>query len=685
MTSSDKISGSDPEIELLNDSIRRRIISRFLIIIIPTTFFLILTGILTNVLSDFHRGRFLCNILMLLCLLVSFFYTLRGQLLRSIQVFIACAFILFTTSVVINGGVMVPNYVGFFVIMVLTSVFSTPKVMFCVYGFSTLLGALSLTWLETTLAPELYPSPFRYWTIYTIFGLVLTSVLYLNRNVFNRVLLKLADREALVSSTFASISEPLLVFNDQQRLVQMNPSAAMLDSQMKQECGFQLLEIPCLNLNTHEQKTFFEQLDLISPDHKTLSLHILLGMRQRWLSVTSSPRLLHGELVGSVIFIRDVTDQHYLIQAQKMSAVGSLASGIAHDFNNMLGAIANATSVLAAELSAEHHETLDVLQEATKRSSELTSQLLIFSRKKPHKVLPIDAHSLLHNIVELLQRAAAKDIQISLDLSASQFIVSGNEGQLHSALMNLGLNGIQAMPGGGQLSFRSELITLDAQDCSPLPFQLVPGLFLMIKVQDSGIGIPPEVQNRIFEPFFTTKEVGQGTGLGLTMVYRMLESHKGAIDVISPEGKGTCFRLYLPIDTAAPRPEAPPTMLPVHTGLRILIIDDEPLVRRALSRMLRLLGHIPTSTDSGEAAMAILNHGEPFELVILDMLMPQKNGDEVFYEIKALRPELPVIISSGFTHEGILTELKKNNLSGVLLKPYSPTELNQCISHALTM
>ncbi|MDG1480718.1 MAG: ATP-binding protein [Myxococcota bacterium] len=640
---------------------------------------------MTNVLSDFHRGRFLCNILMLLCLLVSFFYTLRGRLLLSIQVFTACAFILFTTSVVINGGVMVPNYVGFFVIIVLTSVFSTPKVMFSVYGFSTLLGALSLTWLETTPAPELYPSPFRYWTIYTIFGLVLTSVLYLNRSVFNRVLLKLADREALVSSTFVSISEPLLVFDDQQRLVQMNPSAAMLDSQMKQECGLQLLEIPCLNLNTHEQKTFFEQLDLISPDHKTLSLHILLGMRQRWLSVTSSPRLLHGELVGSVIFIRDVTDQHYLVQAQKMSAVGSLASGIAHDFNNMLGAIANATSVLTAELSAEHHEALDVLQEATKRSSELTSQLLIFSRKKPHKVVPIDAHSLLHNIVDLLQRAAAKDIQISLDLSASQFIVSGNEGQLHSALMNLGLNGIQAMPGGGQLSFSSELITLDAQDCSLLPFQLVPGLFLMIKVQDSGVGIPPEVQNRIFEPFFTTKEIGQGTGLGLTMVYRMLESHKGAIDVNSSEGKGTCFRLYLPIDTATPRPEAPPPMLPVHTGLRILIIDDEPLVRRALSRMLRLLGHIPTSTDSGEAAMAILNRGEPFELVILDMLMPQKNGDEVFYEIKALRSELPVIISSGFTHEGILTELKKNNLSGVLLKPYSPTELNQCISHALTM
>jgi two-component system, cell cycle sensor histidine kinase and response regulator CckA len=617
--------------------------------------------------------------------MVSFFYTLRGRLLLGIQVFSVSLFLIFTISVVINGGVLVPNYVGFFVLIVLANVFSTPKVMFSVYGLSTLLGALSLTWLDTTLSPELYPSPFRYWTIYTFFGLALTSVLYLNRNAFNSVLLKLADREALVSSAFASISEPLLVFDDRQRLVQMNPSAAVFSSQLQEEYGLQFLETPCLNLDTHEQKTFFEQLDFSSPDHQTLSLHILLAMRQRWLSVTSSPRLLHGALVGTVIFIRDVTDQHYLIQAQKMSAVGSLASGIAHDFNNMLGAISNATSVLAAELSEEHHETLEVLQEATRRSSELTSQLLIFSRKKPNKVLPIDVHSLLHNIADLLKRTADRNIQISLDLGAPQYIVSCNEGQLHSALMNLGLNGIQAMPRGGTLSFSSALITLDAQDCSPLPFQLVPGLFLMIKVQDSGIGIPPEVQNRIFEPFFTTKEIGQGTGLGLTMVYRMLESHKGAIDVSSQEGEGTCFRLYLPINTAVPRPKAaPPPMLAVHTGLRILIIDDEPLVRRALSRMLRLLGHIPTSADSGEAAMAILNRGQLFELVILDMLMPQKNGDEVFYEIKALRSELPVIISSGFTHEGILTELKENNLSGVLLKPYSPTELNQCISHALT-
>jgi len=684
-TSSDGASRSDEDIELLSDAVRRRTISRVLIVLIPTVFIAIATGILTNVLSDFHQGRFFCNILMLLLLIVSFVYTLRGRLILSIRILSTGAFFLFSASVIMNGGIMVPNYVGFFVLMVLANVFATPRIMFSVYGISALLGAASLIWLGPTTSTALYPSPFRYWTIYTLYGLILTSVLYLNRNAFNDVLLKLADREALVSSAFASISEPLLVFDDQQRLVQLNPSAAALDDQLQRECGIKLLDVPCLNLNSREQKTLVEQLDFTSTTHVTLHLHILLATRQRWLSVTSSPRLLRGEIVGTVIFIRDVTDQHYLIQAQKMSAVGSLASGIAHDFNNMLGAISNATAVLSADLGEEHCESLEVLKEATRRSSDLTSQLLIFSRKRPHKANPVDVHSLLHNIVGLLQRTADKDTLISLNLSASRFMVYGNEGQIHSAFMNVVLNGIQSMPEEGPLTTSSEVVTLHLQDCQQSPFELEPGAFLMVEVQDAGTGITPEVQSRIFEPFFTTKEFGQGTGLGLTAVYRMAQSHKGAIHVSSQEGDGTLFQLYLPLNDTIETlvPQISPSLI-TPPEQRILVVDDEPLVRRSLCRMLQRLGYIATGVDSGAAAMALLRSGQMFELVILDMLMPQQSGDEVFYEIKALHSDLPVIISSGFANEDILTELKENNLSGILQKPYTPDELSQIISQVLT-
>ena len=675
---------SSEKVELLNDAVRRRTISRFLTILIPTISVMLMTGILTNILGDFHRVRFIFNILMLIALALSFFYTRRGRLLWSIQIICASGFFIMGASVLFNGGVMVPNYAGFFVLMVIVNIFFTPRTMICLYIFSAIIGFISITWLGDGLRPETLPSPFRYWTIYTLYGLILMSVLYLNRSIFNKVILKLADQEALVSSAFASISEPLLVFDEKQQLVQMNPSAEMLDEQLYREYGVRLLDAPCLNLNSRERKSLVEQFDFNKTTHTILNLHLLLPTRQQWLNVTSSPHLLRGVLVGTVVFIRDITDQHYLVQAQKMSAVGSLASGIAHDFNNMLGAISNSTAVLSAHLGEEHHEVLEVLREATKRSSELTSQLLIFSRKRPHKMKSVDVHKLLLNITGLLQQTAEKNTQILLDLAAPKSVVRGNEGQLHSALMNLELNGIQAMPAGGQMQVRSAVHVLSEEDCALSPFNLEAGSFLLIEIHDTGIGIPPEVQSRIFEPFFTTKAFGQGTGLGLTAVYRLVETHGGAVYVNSTEGQGTTFSLYLPLDESlSTHEEARPSVPTEMRTQRILVIDDEPLVRRSLCRTLKLLGHVATGVDGGAAAMAILQSDQSFDLVILDMLMPEKNGDEVFYEIKALHSTLPVIISSGFAEEDVLSELKANNLSGILLKPYTSDELRRSIANAL--
>jgi signal transduction histidine kinase len=542
------------------------------------------------------------------------------------------------------------------------------------------IGGVSLWCFPDSMVGVSFPTPFRYWTIYSTYGMIVTGMLYLNRRYFNAVLMQLADREELVSSTLSSISDPLMVFDEHGAIVKMNMGATKLEKMLLHENSVPLLDAPCIHLDIKEPVLLRELLDFRSHEPAMLHLQMLLPEGNRWFNVSTSPRLVRQRYVGTVVYIQDVTNQQHLIQVQKMNALGALSSGIAHDFNNMLGAITNATTILMSDLGAEHNEMLEVIEEATQRSAELTSQLLLFSRNNPPDNKLINVHALIIKLVKLLRRTLNKKVEIITDFTAPSAMIYGDEGQLHSAFMNLGLNSAQAMLDGGKLTFRTSKRVLCDTECVLSPFVLEPGAYILIEVVDTGHGISPGIIRRIFEPFFTTKVQGQGTGLGLTAVYRMAEKHDGAVIVESEVDVGTSFTVYLPLSQK--HPVAPTVSQNTDTacsGLRILVVDDEPLVRRSILRILSSSGYIPVGAESGDDAMSVLRDGQQFDLVILDMLMPKKSGREVFFEIKKFNPSLPVIISSGFTQAGVISELRSHGLSGMLHKPYSRTDLNEAI------
>lgn len=669
-------------VEQLNRSVNHKVVMRVLQVLIPVLGVAVVSGLLTNIYGHFHSGRFILNLVVLLMLVCMVIAMRMGRTITGIRVFLGVSLCVCVGSVLFNGGVLVPNYVGLLVLVVLASIFLSSRAMWGIYGVFVVVGGAGVVWHTD---PGQLPTPFRYWTMYALFGLITVSALFLSRRAFQEALMRLADREALLSSAFASITQPLLVFDAQHQLVKMNPSAEALDATLRRDSDTSLLEVPCLNLDTLVQKTLVEHLELGASTPQTVRLCVLHMTHRRWIEVNTSAHILHGKKVGAVAFLRDVTDQHQLAQAQNMGALGTLASEIAHDFNNMVGAISNATEVLDSKLNGEHQELIDVLREASGRSTELTSSLLSFSRARSQSDSAVDVHQVLSHLKALLGRCHHKNIDLHLELSPDPLHVFGNSGQIQSALMNLGINGIQAMPDGGRLTIRTALVTLDQSELEGAPFEARPGQFVQIDVRDEGVGIPLEIQGHIFDPFFTTKPAGVGTGLGLAAVYRMVESHRGALDLVSSPGLGTTFRVWLPLHEVpvAPDVETPAQdVLDATAPRRILVVDDDALMRNSLRRMLRLFGHSAVTVADGASALEVVVNQGHFDLVILDLNMPLMTGDELFFKIRALNPQQPIVLSSGFTDAETLDLLIENGLAGVLEKPYSSSELSHIIQTA---
>ncbi len=375
-----------------------------------------------------------------------------------------------------------------------------------------------------------------------------------------------------------------------------------------------------------------------------------------------------------------------LRQGQKMEAIGTLASGIAHDFNNLLTGILGYSSMLKllAQPGDDVLEAAEAIGRAATRAAEFTKQILGFARRGKLQNTPVDVHHVIGDVAGILGRTIDKKIGIALSLHAESPVVTGDPSQLQQVVMNLAVNARDAMPTGGEIIFATEAVDLDEEYCRDHP-HASPGRYLLVSVTDTGTGIPEEVRHRVFEPFFTTKGPGEGTGMGLAMAYGIVKNHDGFIEVYSEVGRGTTVKVYLPLcGEAIARDEGPRLAAPIPGGGRILVVDDEEVVREVVERMLGCLGYEVACVHNGrEAADHYGKHGPDIDLVILDMTMPVMDGGECFRALKGLDPEVKALLSTGHALNGTAQRLLDEGMLGFVQKPYVLAQLSEAVARAL--
>jgi PAS domain S-box-containing protein len=379
--------------------------------------------------------------------------------------------------------------------------------------------------------------------------------------------------------------------------------------------------------------------------------------------------------------------QAQLMQAQKMEAVGLLAGGVAHDFNNILTAILGYGSMAQKRLKddATMQRYIQVILDAAKRAEDLTKRLLAFSRKQAIEPVFADLNEIVRNIEKMLRRVMREDIELHTILSAGELPVLVDVGQMEQVLMNLAANARDAMPDGGHLVIQTDAVNVDSRYAEAHLFENM-GIYAVLTVSDTGVGIDQGTKENIFEPFFTTKEVGKGTGLGLSMAYGIIRQHHGNINVYSEVGKGTTFSIYLPL--AQPKKEAISkpiqTDLPAGEGETIIIAEDEPQVREIMMSILKDNGYKIIVVENGEDAVRQFRENRgAVSLVLLDVIMPVKNGRQAYEEIKCIAPGIKTIFMSGYNDDIISKKWILQEGLTFISKPINPGTLTRKIREVL--
>jgi two-component system, cell cycle sensor histidine kinase and response regulator CckA len=370
--------------------------------------------------------------------------------------------------------------------------------------------------------------------------------------------------------------------------------------------------------------------------------------------------------------------EEQLRHAQKMEAVGRLAGGVAHDFNNVLSIILSYAEVLLETFRPGDpvHDDIDEIRKAALRAAGLTRQLLLFSRQQVTTPKVVDLNDVLSAMSKMLQRILAEDVAFAFLPEASLGRVRVDPGHIEQVIMNLAVNARDAMPTGGKLTIETANVVLDESFAEAhLPAQ--PGRFVMLAVSDTGIGMDRATQARIFEPFFTTKPKGQGTGLGLSTVFGIVQQSGGTVFVYSEPGRGTTFKIYLPrvdagLETA--RPTASPTTL--KGSETILLVEDEDPVRAIAGSSLRRFGYqVLMARNAGEALLLCETHAGPIHILVTDVVMPQMSGPELATRIIATRPQTKVLCMSGYTDDSIVRHGVLDTSVAYLQKPFTPQSL----------
>lgn len=508
----------------------------------------------------------------------------------------------------------------------------------------------------------------------------------------------LRESEERYRSVIENISDVYYRTDVEGRLVMFSPSAMRL-------LGYGSLD----EMLGHTAATFYDDpkereqlLERLRIEGSVNDYEVMLrrrdGSRLQAATTSSYYRDAAGTVLGVEGIFRDITErkraeeekeklQAQLLQAQKMEAVGQLAGGIAHDFNNILTAIAGYSSMILMRMdraSPFRHHVEQVLKSA-ERAVELTKGLLAFSRKQVLEAKPIDLCQVLRGIERMLGRLVPEDIDIKTTVADSALVVMADKMQIEQVLMNLVTNAKDAMPMGGALAVEVSSVVMEERFVHAHGSG-EPGAYACITVSDTGEGMDEETRERIFDPFFTTKEVGKGTGLGMAIIYGIIQQHDGYISIESEKGRGTTFKIYLPLIVEVIKEEQgvldaePP---PGGTETVLLAEDDAP-VRELHRMMLEETGYtVIEAVDGQDALDKFLEHNEEIDILATDMVMPRMNGKSLYEEIRKVRPDMKVLFMSGYTKEMILERCNMEDEFSVLTKPITQHKLLRKIREIL--
>jgi PAS domain S-box-containing protein len=426
----------------------------------------------------------------------------------------------------------------------------------------------------------------------------------------------------------------------------------------------------------------------------------LVSHEMRWrrgddkgITVLSTATLVPGKHDGPLLVqgtALDVTEirhlQQALLQSQKMEAIGRLAGGVAHDFNNLLMVISSYSELLLESLTHERHRRhAEQIQKAALRASDLTGQLLAFSRKQATTPRVLNLNSVVRDIEKMLLRLIGEDIRLDTELGDSLACCRVDLTQVQQVILNLVVNARDAMPHGGRLLIETGNVELDETYCASHP-EVRPGRYVMLAISDTGVGMDPETQAHLFEPFFTTKEIGKGTGLGLSTVYGIVKQNRGSVSVYSERGRGAAFKIYLPsLETAAENSTEPAATAGFATGSgTVLLVEDEPALREAAAEHLRSLGYEVLDVPDGEHALRVAqDFPQRIDLLLTDVIMPGLGGMELGLRIRRLRPEVRVLYMSGYSDSAVLQDLATKPPGHFLQKPFSFRVLSSTVTELL--
>ena len=396
---------------------------------------------------------------------------------------------------------------------------------------------------------------------------------------------------------------------------------------------------------------------------------------------------------------RDVLEEQ-LLQSQKMETVGTLAGGLAHDFNNVLGGIISTLSILQFEVQKGQQidpeklkKWLDIMDKAGQRAVDMVQQLLTLSRKQETRFSPIDLNTTILNVRKICDSTFDKSIQIQIHVPEEKAIAYADATHMEQVLLNLCLNASHAMTimrpvgelKGGSLTVNLEMVHADADFCKIRP-EAKPIDYWRISVEDTGVGMSPQTISKVFVPFFTTKEKGKGTGLGLSMVYNIVQQHEGFINIYSEIGMGTTFDVYIPVLHGAELVEIKEKsfVLPRGKGI-ILVVDDEEIMRRAADNIVRKCGYeVITASDGLQALQIFGERHQEIKGVLLDLVMPQKSGEQVYMEMKKINSRVKVIMTSGFKQDERVTFALEQGVNAFIQKPYTLEKLAEVLAEVFS-
>ncbi len=502
---------------------------------------------------------------------------------------------------------------------------------------------------------------------------------------------KLSDSETRYRRLFESAKEGILILDAETgKVLDVNPfllqllgySFAALYGQYIWGLGvFKAIAASREAFKTLQNNEYirYEDLPLETIDGRSIAVEFISNVYQ----------VEHSKVIQCII--RDITEhrklEEQLRQAQKMESIGTFAGGIAHDFNNILTAIVGYGYVAHMNMGPDdpHRENIEHMLEGADRATQLTKDLLIFSRKQVSERRPVDLNEIVRKVEKFLTRVIGEDISCIITLHADPLVINADAHQLEQVLMNLATNARDALAGGGELMIGTEQIIL-GDDFVARHGYGKPGGYALMTVSDTGEGMDDETRRKIFDPFFTTKEVGKGTGLGLAVVYGIMKQHEGFINVYSEPGAGTTFRIYLPLISAELGELEKEQEEEIHArGTEtILLAEDDESVRGLISIVLKQQGYtVIEAVDGADAVKKFMENRETIQLFISDIIMPNMNGQEAYDAMAAFRPEMKVIFVSGYAPDFVRQKLSFENSVTLISKPISPHALIKNVRNVL--